>query len=207
MAYRITAMIILYIMIFSACGSQNSLYQKEITGYQQEIQEEYSQPDTTPLSEEEMANFKGIQFFPIHEKYKVRAIFQAIDEDSSTIPFQTSSGKIKYYKKYGLLFFNLKGNANQVLTLYEPQTPIKGHEGYLFLPFWDTTNGESSYGGGRYLDFHISDIQHNSLIIDFNKAYNPYCAYSKGYSCPIPPESNRLSFPIKAGVSYTPLWK
>jgi uncharacterized protein (DUF1684 family) len=74
------------------------------------------------------------------------------------------------------------------------------YKDYLYLPFKDFTNGESTYGGGRYLDFKMSDIQENqTIIIDFNKAYNPYCAYSDGYSCPIPPSENHLQVFIEAG--------
>jgi len=70
---------------------------------------------------------------------------------------------------------------------------------YLFIPFTDNTSGNESYGGGRYLDYKISDIKNNKLLLDFNKAYNPYCAYTTGYNCPIPPAENDLKVAIKAG--------
>jgi hypothetical protein len=72
-------------------------------------------------------------------------------------------------------------------------------ENYLFLPFTDLTNGEESYGGGRYLDLEISKLKNNSILIDFNKAYNPYCAYASGYNCPVPPRENNLPIAIRAG--------
>jgi uncharacterized protein (DUF1684 family) len=73
------------------------------------------------------------------------------------------------------------------------------YKNYLFVPFKDMTNGKETYGGGRYLDLETTDIQNDSVILDFNKAYNPYCAYSNGYSCPIPPKENHLAVSIEAG--------
>lgn len=70
---------------------------------------------------------------------------------------------------------------------------------YLFIPFNDLTNYETTYAGGRYLDISIKDIQGNRVVLDFNKCYNPYCAYASGYSCPIPPAANRLSVRMDAG--------
>ena len=73
------------------------------------------------------------------------------------------------------------------------------YRNYLFVPFTDATTGKQSYGSGRYLEFYKKDIENNTLQLDFNKAYNPYCAYATGYKCPIPPRENRLSISIKAG--------
>ena len=72
---------------------------------------------------------------------------------------------------------------------------------HLFLPFTDNTNGVETYGGGRYIDLKIP--AGNTINIDFNKAYNPYCAYSDKYSCPIPPPENHLDIEIKAGIKLT----
>jgi uncharacterized protein (DUF1684 family) len=69
---------------------------------------------------------------------------------------------------------------------------------YLFLPFSDATNGNETYSGGRYIDLRIPTS--DSVLIDFNKAYNPYCAYNPKYSCPIVPKQNRLPIPVRAGV-------
>jgi uncharacterized protein (DUF1684 family) len=76
---------------------------------------------------------------------------------------------------------------------------IPGYRDYLFIPFKDMTNGESTYGGGRYIDMRMGDIRDGSVIIDFNKCYNPWCMYSDGYNCPIPPLENHLEVPIEAG--------
>lgn len=189
---------ILSLIILSSCNSYYNL--REIEHYQSHLKKEWENPETTPLKEDEKDSFQGIQFFPIDKKYIVNADFKPI-ENGKTIPFPTSAQKIKHYKEYGKLNFKLNGNFHE-LTIYQSDPPIEGYENSLFLPFMDETNGDTSYGGGRYLDFEITDIQSNKLKIDFNKAYNPYCAYSKYYNCPIPPANNYLDTEINAGVSY-----
>lgn len=184
-------------LLLSACSSFNTA---DITAYQHNLWEEFNNPETTPVMEDERADFHGITFFPISKDFIVNAKFAPIP-NAKTLPFPTSAGKIKHYKEYGLLKFMLE-NEEFELTIYQSDPPIEGYETSLFLPFTDDTNGDTSYGGGRYMDFEISDIKNNSLLIDFNKAYNPYCAYSKYYNCPIPPRNNYLATEIRAGVSY-----
>ena len=116
-------------------------------------------------------------------------------------PFKmkTTTDRRPIYVKYGQLSFNLKGE-NYQLNIYQNQGLIEkeGYEDYLFLPFLDETNGLESYGGGRYIDARIP--QGDSMLIDFNKSYNPYCAYNDKYSCPIAPRENYLKTRIEAGV-------
>jgi uncharacterized protein (DUF1684 family) len=76
---------------------------------------------------------------------------------------------------------------------------IPAYADYLFLPFTDETNGRETYGGGRYIDLREADFKNGSITIDFNKAYNPYCAFAGGYSCPKPPDENQLAIAIPAG--------
>ena len=112
---------------------------------------------------------------------------------------KTTSDRAAEYRKYGELKFQLQGKKFK-LNLYQniKLSQRKGYEDYLFLPFTDASNGEGSYGGGRYIDFRIP--KGKEVVIDFNKAYNPYCAYNGKYSCPIPPVENDISVAIKAGV-------
>lgn len=190
-------------ILFTSCQSTKIAFDyNEIEHYQKELKEEFDHPDTTPLKEDERAGFEGIQFFPIDEDYRVQAKFVPT-VNGKTYPFPTSAGKIKYYKDYGQLYFNLNNKAHQ-LTLFQADPPHPDYLTSLFLPFMDETNGETTYGGGRYIDLEISDIKNGKVVVDFNKAYNPYCAYSKYYNCPIPPAQNYLETEIKAGVSYTP---
>jgi uncharacterized protein (DUF1684 family) len=87
-----------------------------------------------------------------------------------------------------------------MLNVYQSHTlrEKEGYKDYLFLPFTDLTNGNETYGSGRYIDLRIPERE--TIIIDFNKAYNPYCAYNYGYACPIPPKENKLKVEIRAGV-------
>ena len=142
---------------------------------------------------------KYIKFFPASEVYNITCTFTASD-DTSTFDMMTYSGKKKKYSRYGHVDFQMDTLPLR-LYLYESESLKNTAEyaGYLFLPFKDPTNGVESYGGGRYLDLQKSDIIDNKVTIDFNKAYNPYCAYSEGYSCPIPPSENHLPVKVEAG--------
>jgi uncharacterized protein (DUF1684 family) len=140
-----------------------------------------------------------LDFFEPDPTYKVRANVQLV-KNKKPFDMATYNGKKKPYRKYAVLHFRLLGQLYS-LEVYQSvklsQDPK--YKNHLFLPFKDLTNYETTYGGGRYLDLSIPDIQGEVIEIDFNKAYNPYCAYSDGYSCPIPPDANKLPVAIPAG--------
>lgn len=185
------------LIFLSACNStlmdKSALYQKELKAF-------YEDPATTPLSEEERKNFKGITFFPIDEKYKVEATFTPM-LNGEVIPFPTSANKVKRYKQYGTLKFKID-DQDLILTAYTPEPPLSDAPDYVFIPFRDATSGKTSYGAGRYMELEKADIVQGKVTLDFNTAYNPYCAYSQMYNCPIPPDNNTLPIPVEAGVSY-----
>lgn len=142
---------------------------------------------------------KNFRFFPIDKSYNVTAYFEKItDTIGFTMP--TSAGTTKYFYKYGRLDFMIDGQE-YLLYVYQGKELMQTerYKDYLFVPFTDATTGNESYGSGRYLEFYKKDIEGNSLQLDFNKAYNPYCAYATGFKCPIPPRENRLGVAIKAG--------
>lgn len=168
--------------------------------YQKDLAEFYKNPSSTPLSAEDKKAFKGITFFPINNKFVVEANFVANDT-GKVIPFATSANKVKSYRELGVAHFEIDGKA-QTITLYEPAQMIQGAEDLVFIPFRDATSGLTSYGAGRYLELTKNDLKKQPIILDFNRAYNPYCAYSADYNCPIPPQNNTLSVKIEAGVSY-----
>jgi len=118
-------------------------------------------------------------------------------------PFEmaTYSGVTKPYIKYGELLFEIPGKGTQRINVYQSLKALKlpQYKDHLFIPFKDLTSGESTYDGGRYIDIKLSDIKKGIVYLDFNKAYNPWCAYSEGYSCPIPPAENTLNIAIEAG--------
>ena len=140
-----------------------------------------------------------LQYFPADIEWKLEA---KITLTPNEIPFElpTSSGKTKLFKKYAVAKMAVKGQEFE-LSIYQNQAFLNNPElmDHLFIPFLDASNGESTYEGGRYIDITLSDISLNKAIIDFNLCYNPYCAYSSGYNCPIPPAENRLKIPINAG--------
>ena len=139
------------------------------------------------------------RFFPVNKNYSITADFEKIN-DSAITSMKTSGSIKKDFVRYGYVYFKI--NKQQCkLTIYQ-SLALKGKqefENYIFLPFTDLSSGAESYGGGRYLDFKEADIISGKLQIDFNKAYNPYCAYTTGYNCPVPPRENDLPVAIKAG--------
>lgn len=164
--------------------------------FQKEWMEFYANPETTPLNEEERARFKGLEFYPIDKQYTVEASFSPVI-NGETVTFATSANKTKQYQVAGTITFTINDTPCQ-LTLYS--SPSMDDE--LFLPFRDATSGISSYGAGRYINISRTQIRQGKLILDFNLAYNPYCAYSEQYNCPIPPIENTLPVAIKAGAKY-----
>ena len=167
--------------------------------FRQALNAEFANPDESPLTDEDLKTFTQLPFYPIDTNFCVTAHFIRIDAE----PFEmtTTTARKPVYKVYGKATFVLDGDT-LVLTIYQNQKLIERPEyaDYLFLPFKDLTNGEGSYPGGRYIDLRIPDS--DTLVIDFNKAYNPYCAYNYKYSCPIPPKENALQVRIEAGVKY-----
>ncbi|MBL7702203.1 MAG: DUF1684 domain-containing protein [Ferruginibacter sp.] len=142
---------------------------------------------------------KHFRFFPINKDYNVTAYFERI-VDTVGFTMNTSAGTVKYFYKYGRLDFMIN-EKEFLLYVYQGKDLMQTeqYKDYLFVPFTDATTGNESYGSGRYLEFYKRDIEDGKLQLDFNKAYNPYCAYSTGFKCPIPPRENRLSIAIKAG--------
>ncbi|MDC8006219.1 DUF1684 domain-containing protein [Aureisphaera galaxeae] len=171
---------------------------KGIEAYQEEENEKFGDPETTILEPKDLKEFKELDFYPINLAFRIEAQFvRTPDEKPFLMP--TTTDRLPEYVKYGELHFSLQGKDLK-LNLYQStdHETSEGYEDYLFLPFTDLTSGDGSYGGGRFLDARIPEG--DRMIIDFNKAYNPYCAYSKNYSCPIPPRENDLLVRIEAGV-------
>lgn len=175
-------------------------YKTEIKKYQEKLNEEYKDPEESPLSEEDRLNFKEHKFFSIDSTYSVQAKFV---RTADAIPFKmkTSSESTPTYEKYGTATFTLEGKE-YTLSIYQSHRlrKMEEYKDYLFLPFTDKTNGKTTYGAGRYLEANMPTG--DRIIIDFNKAYNPYCAYADGYACPIPPFENHLPIEIKAGIKF-----
>ena len=143
---------------------------------------------------------KYLQFFPIDETYRVVGNFEGT-KDSKWFLIETSGHEKKLYRVYGTISFAIHDTTAR-LNVYQAQNLMSDprYKDYLVLMFTDKTSGDESYDVGRYLDLTTGDIKNNKVVIDFNKAYNPYCAYEKDkYSCPIPPKENDIPLAIRAG--------
>lgn len=140
-----------------------------------------------------------VRFYAPDSTYRVTA---TVERTPAAQPFEmpTYNGKTRPHVAYALLMFTLRSRT-QHLTLYRNLnvSRLPEYRDYLFLPFKDATSGRETYGGGRYLDLRMGDIQNGQVTLDFNKAYNPYCAFKEGYPCPIPPKTNVLSVAVEAG--------
>lgn len=169
-----------------------------VLAFQKELNEEFKNPETSPLPDRYRKDFEGLEFFAPDTTYIVKARFE---RTPNALPFMmpTTTGRKSEEVVYGIVHFSLNGK-NHRLELYQNSelTTKEGFEDYLFLPFTDETNGEETYAGGRYIDMTIP--LNNIIEIDFNKAYNPYCAYNKKYSCPLVPAVNHISTKVLAGV-------
>ncbi|MBS1576231.1 MAG: DUF1684 domain-containing protein [Bacteroidetes bacterium] len=143
---------------------------------------------------------KYLRFYAPDKAYRVKAKFTKTN-DNKWFKMETSGVIKKTFRVYGTVSFSIHDTAVS-LNIYQMQSLMDDdkYKDYLFLPFTDLTTGNESYHTGRYLDFTIKDIKNGELEIDFNKAYNPSCAYVSGkYNCPIPPRENNLPVAIKAG--------
>jgi uncharacterized protein (DUF1684 family) len=171
----------------------------EIKIFQQELDKEYRDPVKSPLGKN-AKKFKGHEFFPINLKFRVVAKLK-VTSNSPFFMMKTTSVRLDEERIYGILEFTLEGKQFQ-LPVYQSSNLLKTQEykDYLFLPFTDSTNGFETYHGGRYIDLRIPKGE--EIIIDFNKAYNPYCAYASGFSCPIVPKENHIDIRISAGIEY-----
>lgn len=192
------SLLILLLLGVTVSYAQESKQIKEAKKFQQKLNKEFSSREESPLTEKDLKAFKSLDFFPIDSNFIVTASLLR-HKDSKPFQMKTTTDRLPVYKLYATATFKLNGK-NYSLEIYQNEKLLltPDYEDYLFLPFTDLTNGESTYGGGRYIDLRLPEG--NSIVIDFNQAYNPYCAYNEKYSCPVPPKSNHLDTAILAGV-------
>ncbi|MBL7873400.1 MAG: DUF1684 domain-containing protein [Cyclobacteriaceae bacterium] len=172
---------------------------QETKAFQEELTQEFKNRKTSPLTPADFKKFKHHDFYPIDLTYAVVAHI-TLTPESDFAPMKASNKIIQEYRTYGMASFTMDGQAF-VLPMYQSKSLLKNPEytDYLFVPFTDLTTGVETYGGGRYLGLRIPK-EGNELLINFNLAYNPYCAYNNAYSCPLVPEENNLPIAIRAGV-------
>lgn len=166
--------------------------------FQDNLNLEYADKAKSPLTDEDFKHFKSLDFYPINEKFIVDAKFVRTKKEK-VFKMKTTTDRTPEYKKYGELTFTIDA-VEYKLNVYQNIDLSKkpSYEDYLFLPFSDLSNGKQSYIGGRYIDLRMQ--KSTTWKIDFNKAYNPYCAYNYKFSCPKVPMENDLNIEILAGV-------
>jgi hypothetical protein len=185
-----------FISISSFC--QEKFDASAVETFQKKLNFEFADKDESPLTVEDRTVFKALEYFPISAKYFVIAQFTRT-ENEKTFEMKTTKEIRPIYVKYGELAFTIDEKPFK-LNLYKniELSKMEEYKDYLFLPFSDNTNGKESYIGGRYIDMKVP--KGNTVAIDFNTAYNPFCAYNYKYSCPIVPLENVLDIDINAGV-------
>ncbi|CAM1366572.1 conserved hypothetical protein [Tenacibaculum sediminilitoris] len=189
----------IFIVIAFSCKSQDKKPLLGASDFQKDLNAKFKDASKSPLTKKGLKKFKGLDFFPIDNKYKVKARLEKTP-DALIFNFPTTTSRVAVYRKYGVLSFKI-ANKEFELSIYQNVNPKPEYVNHLFLPFLDNTNGKTSYKGGRFIDVYTTDIEDDgTVVIDFNESYNPYCAYSNRYSCPITPRDNYIDVEIKAGV-------
>nr|WP_314897762.1 DUF1684 domain-containing protein [uncultured Flavobacterium sp.] len=193
-----TLLALVFLVQFNFGFGQEKFEVSAVAKFQKELNTEYADAKTSPLLAEDLAEFKTLDFYPINEKFFVTAKFVRTKKEK---PFEmkTSTDRKPLYVKYGEVFFTIDGKELKLNVYKNIELSKKvSYKDYLFLPFSDLTSGNESYIGGKYIDLRIP--KGDTIVIDFNTSYNPYCAYNYKYSCPKVPLENDLNIEIKAGV-------
>lgn len=187
---------ILFILFMLSFTAKAQTFKDKIAAHREHYKADFISSERAPLKEPDL---KYLQFYDADSSYKINAKVTLL-EGEKAFKMPTYAGTTADYIRYAKLSFELDGKP-VTLTLYKniALAANAAYRDYLFLPFTDLTNNKETYGGGRYIDLKTTAIVDGKLELDFNKAYNPYCAYSDGYRCPIPPEENNLQLEIKAG--------
>jgi len=160
----------------------------ELTDFRREKDEFFGYHPQSPLTPEQKHRFTGLQYFPENESLRLEVQAELLF-DQQPMQMQTSTGGVQTYVRHARFKFQVDGQEAE-LTIYQ-------NENGYFLPFADSLAGKETYPAGRYLE--PESLPGNRFLVDFNLAYNPYCAYNEMWSCPITPAENRLKVPIRAG--------
>jgi len=196
-----TCLVILFLTITTGISAQSvsteAEYLKFIETERTEKDKEFAESGDSPLDPKYKPDFKGLKYFKADFKWYITARLEKFN-NPDTIRMKTTTERLPLYLVYGKAYFTIDGKEFKLTIFRNVGLMTKpGFEDYLFVPFRDETSGFDSYGGGRYMDARI--INDDKIVLDFNRAYNPYCVYNKKYSCPVPPSENFLEISINAG--------
>ncbi|NTW25438.1 MAG: DUF1684 domain-containing protein [Lentimicrobium sp.] len=196
-----TCLVVFFLTIITGLSAQSVSTEAEYLEFigkeRLEKDKAFAESNDSPLDPKYKPEFKGLNYFKADFKWYITARIEKFS-DPDTIRMKTTTERLPLYLVYGKAYFILEEKEFS-LTIYRNIGLMTkpGFEDYLFVPYRDETSGNESYGGGRYMDARI--INGDKIVLDFNRAYNPYCVYNKKYSCPVPPSENYLSIPVNAG--------
>ncbi|MFQ5838865.1 MAG: DUF1684 domain-containing protein [Thermoplasmata archaeon] len=175
--------------------------QEELGQLRREKDRFFKESHHSPIPDEERASFTGLEYYPYNPDLVLEVELQELDEPQNVVMATSVSGEEVLYHRVGYFEFEVSG---QVQRLYAYRSAHEHETGRptLFIPFRDATSGKETYGAGRYLEVEV--IPSGKYVLDFNLAYNPYCAYSDLYVCPLPPSENWLKTEIRAGEKSHP---
>jgi uncharacterized protein (DUF1684 family) len=178
------------------CSIDAQSFKKEYRTWKKGYKRNFRIDETSPLGR--IGVFR-LRFFKPRANYRTTADL-ILSSSKDVISFPTTTGKTMEYIAFAKAAFKIYEQPC-TLTVYRSAKALtnENYQNYLFVPFRDYTSGDESFGGGRYIDLLASDVSNGKLVIDFNRAYNPYCAYNELYSCPVPPAENSLPLEIRAG--------
>jgi uncharacterized protein (DUF1684 family) len=167
--------------------------------YRQEVDEKRTKKDQFMRTDAESpildkSSFRGLSYFSPDPSYRVVARLEPFADKTQKLVVSMSDGSEEVYEKFAHAVFSLNGEACRLLVVKLANT-------YSIL-FRDATSGKETYGGGRYIELDPAQLTDNHAVVDFNTAYNPYCAYNPSYACPLPPAENKLPITVKAGEKY-----
>ena len=189
-------LLITFTHLLTPSVSKAQSFKENIEEYRTHYRDKFLNGSKSLLKEEDL---KYLRFYEPDSTCRIQAVIR-LTPDAQEFKMPTYSGLERPYIKYGILSFHFKGK-NIELSVYK-NLMLKDNPAfvdYLFIPFKDATNGNDTYGGGRYLELRLGEFKGDAVVLDFNKCYNPYCAYSEGFNCPIPPFENHLKVKIEAG--------
>ena len=186
------------IMFYAFSGAQiDEGYVKDIIAFRKDKDKRFLNSEDSPLDQAGRSVFDSLSYFPPNPVYRVTANLEWAEQPEIMELPTTKDGQVQEYLRIARANFKLAGEEHSVQFLKAADRP---EDPNMYLFFKDATSGGSTYGAGRYVD--VVAKKTSTCIIDFNMAYNPYCAYNDYYICPIPPAGNKLSIPIEAGEKY-----
>ena len=183
---------VVVVIISSIIGGLQDAYTQDILSYRKQKNEYFKTNKDSPI--EDQISFQTLNYFEPNKEYCINPVLKLI-KDSSFVAIVNNNAEKNKYWRYAQAIFEI-GKTKDTLIIYR-KASLKTEDLTYFLPFYDETNDKETYSGGRYLDLKIKDS--NSVLLDFNFAFNPYCVYNHLFSCPVPPAENKLTSRIEAG--------